>query len=212
VPVRASSLPVDALLKEGTSESLRGRARAWPRTARVEGALAGGAPSACPRARPGAARREADSGRRRGAAGSRGGKAVDLRGAPRESIAVGSGAWGSSLGEERKHWGRTARRGGCPRRRQWPAAGTAGLKFDFWNAQFSKTLNFTWWMNRRTRHLKADLHIRTTHNPHLIRQKPEPCLVHKIAGSDAAREHRRTGRLCATHQRTLSEGRSSFPR
>ena len=66
MPVRASSLPVDALLKEGTSESVRGRARAWPRTARVEGALAGGAPSACPRARPGAARREADSGRRPG--------------------------------------------------------------------------------------------------------------------------------------------------
>ena len=66
MPVRASSLPVDALLKEGTSESVRGRARAWPRTARVEGALAGGAPSPRPRARRGAARREADSGRRPG--------------------------------------------------------------------------------------------------------------------------------------------------
>merc|ERR1719482_2632308 len=54
-----------------TVESLRGRARAWPRTARVEGALAGGAPSACPRARPGAARREADSGRRPGVVYSR---------------------------------------------------------------------------------------------------------------------------------------------
>ena len=71
MPVRASSLPVDALLKEGTSESLRGRARAWPRTARVEGALAGGAPSPRPRARRGAARREADSGRRPGVVYSR---------------------------------------------------------------------------------------------------------------------------------------------
>ena len=132
MPVRASSLPVDALLKEGTSESVHGRARAWPRTARVEGALAGGAPSACPRARRGAARREADSGRRRGAAGSRGGKAVDLRGAPRESIAVGSGLGAAALGRSACTGGGRRAAAAAYGRRQRAAVPAAGLKFDFW--------------------------------------------------------------------------------
>ena len=83
-------------------------------------------------AEDGAARREADSGRRHGAAGSRGGKAVDLRGAPRESIAVGSGLGAAALGRSACTGGGRRAAAAAYGRRQRAAVPAAGLKFDFW--------------------------------------------------------------------------------